>query len=273
MAIVENLIIKYKFMYKISLITACFNNEKTIAETLKSVTGQTYANIEHIIIDGASTDGTVAIIQSQISNLKSPAYRTGRQISIQFISEPDKGIYDALNKGINLATGDVIGFLHADDLFFSNQIAALIVDAFEQNNVEAVYGNLQYVSKENTNNVVRNWVSSEFTPAKLKQGWMPAHPTLYLKKEVYSNFGLFNLKYHIAADYDFMLRILSGGVSTFYIPQYIVKMRVGGKSNSIKNLMNKMKEDLNALKKNKVGGIYSLLLKNVSKLPQFINRT
>jgi glycosyltransferase len=133
-----------------------------------------------------------------------------------------------------------------------------------------VYGNLQYVSKENTNKVIRNWVSSEFTQSKLKSGWMPAHPTLYLKKQVYANYGLFDLNYHIAADYDFMLRILSAGIKTKYLPLYFVKMRVGGKSNTLINLTNKMKEDLKALRKNKVGGIYSLFLKNVSKLPQFL---
>ena len=242
----------------VSIITACYNSVSTLELAIQSVLSQTYANIEYIIIDGASSDGTNEILEKY------------KNLVTKIVSEPDKGIYDALNKGIVLATGDVIGFLHADDLFYDNTVIEKIVEAFSANNCQAVYGNLQYVSKENTNNMVRNWVSSEFIPAKLKQGWMPAHPTLYLKKEVYSNFGLFDLKYHIAADYDFMLRILSGGVSTFYILQYIVKMRVGGKSNSIKNLMNKMKEDLNALKKNKVGGIYSLFLKNVSKLPQFL---
>ncbi len=247
---------------KVTIITACFNNEATIAQTLQSLANQSYKNIEHIIIDGASTDRSLDIIQSHISHLTS-------HISIKIISEPDNGIYDALNKGIQLATGDMVGFLHADDLFYSNTVIETIADAFQRQPCDGVYGNLQYVSKDNTDKVIRNWVSNEFTLKKLKHGWMPPHPTLYLKKAVYSKFGLFDVTFHIAADYDFMLRIFSGGISACFVPTYLVKMRVGGKSNAVKNLINKMKEDVKALRKNNVGGFYSLFLKNVSKVPQF----
>jgi glycosyltransferase len=247
---------------KISLITACYNNEQTIADTLQSVLSQTYSNLEYLIVDGASTDGTLAIIKEQLAT-------SGRPQAIRLISEPDAGIYDALNKGLALATGDVIGFLHADDVFYDVQVLEHVAAAFAANNCDAVYGNLQYVSKENEARVIRNWISEPFTPARLKQGWMPPHPTLYLKNEIYTNHGTFDLSFHIAADYDFMLRIFSKGITSHFINSYMVKMRVGGKSNALGNLTNKMKEDLKALRKNKVGGFYSLFLKNISKIPQF----
>ena len=252
---------------KISIITACYNSEKTIEQALQSVASQTYQNIEHIIIDGASTDKTVEIINKY--KVQSTKYRVE---SIKVISESDKGIYEALNKGIALATGNIIGFLHADDLFYNNTVIENIAQAFKSQQTDAVYGNLQYVSKDNTQKVIRNWISKPFLPKLLSKGWMPAHPTLYLKKEVYKKYGNFDLSYNIAADYDFMLRILSHGIETYFLPEYIVKMRVGGKSNTVKNLMNKMKEDLKALRKNRVGGFYSLFLKNISKLPQFFKK-
>jgi len=245
---------------KVTLITASYNNAATLEQTIQSVLSQSYATIEYIIVDGASTDGTSTILEKFKS-----------QISI-IVSEPDKGIYDALNKGIKLAKGDVIGFLHADDLFYDNKVIGRIAEAFELNHCDAVYGNLQYVSKENTNKVIRNWISKPFHLKMLKRGWMPPHPTLYLRKEVYNNYGIFDINYHIAADYDFMLRILSKGIKAVYIPKYFVKMRVGGKSNTLKNLMNKMKEDLKALRKNRVGGFYSLILKNITKVPQFFKK-
>jgi glycosyltransferase involved in cell wall biosynthesis len=247
---------------KISVITATYNCASTIADCLQSVARQTYRDREHVIIDGASTDGTVDIL---------------RQISggvDRLISEPDRGIYDALNKGIAMASGDVVGFLHADDLYADDTVLEAIAKAFKDPAVDAVYGDLVYVRKSDTRRVVRYWRSSPFRPAQLAQGWMLPHPTLYLRRSVYERFGGFDLSYRIAADYDFMLRVL-GRIEgrIVYLPRLLVRMRVGGESNrSLRNIMRKSAEDLRALRANGVGGIVTLMLKNGSKLSQFIRR-
>jgi len=247
---------------KISIITSVYNNKETIAEAIESVLSQTYDNIEYIVVDGASTDGTVDVIKQY-----------GEKIST-FVSEPDKGIYDGLNKGISLTTGDVIGFLHSDDLFEDEHVVRKIAEAFANNSVESIYGDLTYVKKEDTSKVVRFWKSGAYSLAKLKKGWMPPHPTFYLKREVYEKYGGFDTSFKIAADYDSILRFLGREqISTHYIPEVLVKMRVGGESNkSIKNLIQKSREDLRAMKNNGVGHLGSLFVKNVSKVPQFFKR-
>ncbi|MBU1674115.1 glycosyltransferase [Patescibacteria group bacterium] len=246
---------------KISIITSVYNNKETVADAIESVLGQSYSNIEYIVVDGNSSDGTIELVKSYGNNIT------------QFVSEPDKGIYDGLNKGVRLATGDVVGFLHSDDLYAAKDIIELVAKEFTQNDVDGVYGDLVYTPKNDTSKVLRYWKSKIFEIALLKKGWMPAHPTLFLKRDVYEKFGGFDLDFKIAGDYDFMLRVLNGGIKVKYIPQVLYKMRVGGESNkSIKNIMLKSREDLKALKKNNVGGVYSLLLKNLSKITQFIKK-
>ena len=247
---------------KISIITSVYNNQETIKDAMDSVLSQTYENIEYIIVGGASTDGTVEIVQSY-----------GDKIS-KFISEKDKGIYDGLNKGISLATGDIIAFLHSDDIYASDSIIEEVVLTFKSDkSLDGVYGDLVYTPKADTDKVLRYWKSKEFDSSLLKNGWMPAHPTLFLKREVYERFGGFDLSFRIAADYDFMLRVLSGGIKVKYLPEVLYKMRVGGESNkSIKNIILKSKEDLKALKKNNIGGVGTLVYKNLSKVIQFVNR-
>jgi len=247
---------------KISIITSVYNNQETIKDAMDSVLSQTYENIEYIIVGGASTDGTVEIVQSY-----------GDKIS-KFISEKDKGIYDGLNKGISLATGDMIAFLHSDDIYASDSIIEEVVLTFKSDkSLDGVYGDLVYTPKADTDKVLRYWKSKEFDSSLLKNGWMPAHPTLFLKREVYERFGGFDLSFRIAADYDFMLRVLSGGIKVKYLPEVLYKMRVGGESNkSIKNIILKSKEDLKALKKNNIGGVGTLVYKNLSKVIQFVNR-
>jgi len=244
---------------KISIITSVYNNQETIKEAIESVLSQTYKNIEYIIIDGGSDDGTVDIIKE---------YKNDIDI---FVSEQDKGIYDGLNKGISLATGDIIGFLHSDDLYESENILKIVADNFLDNSkLDGVYGDLVYTSKEDTSKVLRYWKSKTFDKRLLSKGWMPAHPTLFLKKSIYNTYGNFDLDFKIAADYDFMLRILSKDINVRYIPQVLYKMRVGGESNkSIKNLFIKSKEDLYAMRKNNISGFYGLIYKNLSKIPQF----
>jgi len=247
---------------KISIITSVYNNKLTIKDAIESVVNQTYQDIEYIIVDGASSDGTVEIIRSY-----------GDKITT-FVSEPDKGIYDGLNKGVSLATGDVVAFLHSDDLYASDDIVEQIVQDFkDDSSLDGVYGDLIYTPKEDTFKVLRYWKSKEFDKSLLKKGWMPAHPTLFLKRSVYEKYGKFDLGFKIAADYDFMLRVLSSGIKVKYIPKVLYKMRVGGESNkSIKNIILKSKEDLKALKKNNIGGVYSLFVKNISKIQQFIRK-
>jgi glycosyltransferase involved in cell wall biosynthesis len=246
---------------KISIITATYNSDKTIESTIQSVLSQTYPNIEHVLIDGASKDNTLAIVQNYQIN----------HPSIRYISEPDKGIYDALNKGVQVASGDIVGFLHSDDYFENELVIEQIINTFQLQQCDGVYGDLRYVSSENTKKVIRYWKSRDFNSVLIKNGWMPAHPTLFLKKEVYEKHGLFDLDFKIAADYDFMLRILKDESLTFsYLPHVITNMRVGGASNAFGNIALKMKEDLKALKKNKIKfPIRAIFLKNTSKFRQF----
>lgn len=247
---------------KISIITSVYNNEETIAEAIESVLSQTYDNIEYIVVDGASKDGTVDIIQKYADKITT------------FVSEADKGIYDGLNKGIGLATGDVVGFLHSDDLFEDAFVVEKIAEAFQKSKADSVYGDLTYVSKEDTSKVVRFWKSGVCTLAKLKRGWMPPHPTFYVRREVYEKYGVFDTSFQIAADYDSILRFLGReSIMTHYIPEVLVKMRVGGASNkSFKNLLQKSREDVRAMKKNGVGHLGTLFAKNASKLPQFFKK-
>jgi glycosyltransferase len=245
---------------KVSIITATYNSAITIADTLASLEKQTYDNIEYIIIDGASKDNTLEVVKKQSS-----------RVSIT-ISESDKGIYDALNKGIKAATGDVVGFLHSDDLFAYPEAVQDIVDQFKSSQCGAVYGDLQYVSKDDTDHVIRLWKSGKYQKSNLKKGWMPPHPTFYMKRELYEKFGLFDLSFKIAADYDSLLRYLwSNDVKSSYVPKVIMKMRVGGASNrSLKNIIQKTQEDIIALKNNNLFWPTALFIKNFSKIPQFI---
>jgi glycosyltransferase len=187
------------------------------------------------------------------------------------VSEKDYGIYDALNKGISAASGDIIGFVHSDDFLASSDIINDIVSMMKTESLDGVYGNLQYVDKINTKKIIRNWKSCHFKTGLLKNGWMPPHPTLFLKREVYQKYGLFDVSYRISADYDFMLRIFKDSELKFgYLPKVITKMRVGGASNrSIKNIIEKSKEDYRAIKSNNIGDFLTLIRKNTSKLKQF----
>ncbi|MBN2167253.1 MAG: glycosyltransferase [Marinilabiliaceae bacterium] len=245
----------------ITIITATYQSSATLQSAIESVLNQTANNIEYIVIDGGSTDGTIELLKKYDNRIK-------------WFSEPDNGIYDALNKGISKATGDYIGFLHADDLLASDTIIEKISTIINETNADAVYGNLVYISKYDTSKVIRYWKSCKFNPSLLKKGWMPPHPTLYIKRKFYDSIGIFNIQLKIAADYDFILRLFSlPGISTFYINDVIVKMRIGGTSNrNIKNIIKKSKEDYWALKHNKVGGIMSLFLKNISKINQFTKK-
>ncbi|MDX1652576.1 MAG: glycosyltransferase family 2 protein [Brumimicrobium sp.] len=249
---------------KTTIITATYNSSATITSAIESVLEQDYPNIEHLIVDGASKDKTVEIVKSFQEE----------HAQIVLHSAPDKGIYDALNKGVSMATGDIIGFLHSDDFFADPQILSKVMQVMSDDQVDGVFGDLKYVSAGDESKVIRYWKSRPFRSTLLKHGWMPAHPTLFLKKEVYEKHGNFDLDFRIAADYDFMLRILSDPNLKFtYLPEVITHMRVGGASNAVGNIKQKMKEDLKALRKNNLPRPYlTLLRKNLSKIPQFLKK-
>lgn len=244
---------------KISVITATFNCAGTVRDALVSVASQRYGSVEHVIIDGASTDGTW------------DAIRTHGLDRLVAISEPDRGIYDALNKGIARSSGDVIGFLHADDIFAGPDVLNWVAETFADPSVDAVYGDLQYVRSDDTQRVVRYWRSEPFAPALLARGWMPPHPTLYLRRAVYERLGGFDTSYRIAADYEFILRLFSmPTLHSVYIPHVMVRMRIGGLSNrSLRHIMRKSAEDWRALRRHRIGGLGTLMWKNLGKLGQF----
>ena len=245
---------------KVTIITATFNSEAKLQCSIDSVASQDYKNIEHIIVDGGSTDGTLEIIA-----------RNKEKIA-HFISEKDNGIYDALNKGIKCCSGDIIGFLNSDDVYDNTHVVSLIVENFIEKHADVIYGNLIYLTKgRDKQKPFRHWESNDFSPNSLKYGWMPPHPTMYCTKEVYEICGLYNDSFRISADYDYILRVF--GRPEFrkhHIPEVLVNMDIGGISNkSLKNIIRKSKEDYQAIKQNKIGGFQTVLFKNLRKLKQF----
>ncbi len=204
---------------KISIITVCYNAEKTIEDTIKSVLDQNYDDVEYIIIDGASTDKTVDIITKYKDKLS------------YFISEPDKGIYDAMNKGILMATGDIVGVLNSDDFYADSNVLSTIANVFKEKKVDSVFADLVYIRPENLNKIVRYYSSRRFYPEKFVYGWMPAHPTFFVRRVIYEKYGLFKTDYKIAADYELLVRFLyRHRISYYYLNKVLIKMRTGGVS-------------------------------------------
>lgn len=239
---------------KISVVTVAFNSINTIQDTIQSVESQTYPSIEHIIIDGGSTDGTQAVVQK------------GHRIS-KFISEKDDGIFDAMNKGIENSTGDVISILNSDDVYQNSSILAQVAEIFEKNDFDAVYGDVTYFKENEPDKVVRRFNSSHFNADNIAWGWMPAHPSLFLRKKVYDEFGLFNTSYQIAGDFEFIARAFrTNKLKKLYIPEVFVKMRLGGVSTSgIRNTIKLNKEVLRACRENNID---TNLFKILSKYPR-----
>lgn len=254
---------------KISIITITYNSAKTLPNTLQSVLSQTYPHIEHIIVDGASKDGTKELIEAYAKEVQNGKDECTREV--RWVSEKDSGIYNAINKGIQMATGDVIGFVHSDDMLFSSDSIEYIANAFSSSDVDLIYGDLQYCKGDK---VVRRWKSNAYNPCALKYGWMPPHPTVYCKREVYEKVGLYDEWFHISADYDMMLRIFRAGYQSLYIPEVLVCMQVGGASNkNASALLSKTQEDRLVLKKNHVGfGYLTVACKQLRKIKQFIRK-
>ena len=246
---------------KVSIITVCYNSENTINDAIKSVLSQTYPEIEYIIVDGLSTDNTINIINS-----------FGKHI-FKFISEPDQGIYDALNKGIKSANGDIIGILHSDDFFYDNSIISKVADAFTNSNIDAIYGDVQFVDSNDISRIVRQYSSKNFSLAKFRYGIMPAHPTFYVRREIFERFGYYKADYKIAADFEILLRfMLINNIQCKYLNFPFVRMRTGGISNRTflsRYLLNK--EVLRACRENGIKTNYFLIYsKYLIKMWEFI---
>lgn len=239
---------------KVSIITATYNSEAHIADCIKSVDSQTYNDIEHIIIDGASNDNTIKTIMDMPNRVSC------------IVSEPDKGIYDAMNKGINCATGDVIGILNSDDFFTSDDVVESIVKEFAYDSaLDGIYTNLYYVIRNNPDRIVRYWVSNSFKKRSFFKGWHPPHPTIYLKREVYEKYGNFNLDFSLSADFELMLRFFEKyNIKTKYLPIVAVKMRLGGASS--KYLKNFSKQNIQCINAFRVNGFKPPLLYPIYRL-------
>ncbi len=245
---------------KISVITVAYNSAKTIADALDAVAMQTHTDIEHLVIDGASKDGTLEIVRSHANP------------QIRLISELDKGIYDAMNKGLAQATGEVVGFLNSDDFYADSTVLAKIANAFQDPAVDACYADLVYVTQDNSR-VVRYWKSKSFVSGDFAKGWCPAHPTFYVRKSVMKRLGLFDREFKLAADFEFIVRYLERDkIRAVYIPHVLVRMRLGGATNqSWKNIVLQNKEIFAALRKNGVpfSRMWFVANKVVSRLWQF----
>jgi glycosyltransferase len=246
---------------KITIITVSFNSAQTIEETLKSVASQSYPNIEHIIVDGGSTDQTMKIVANFPHVAKS-------------ISEADEGIYFAMNKGLAMASGDVIGILNADDLYADNEVIAKVADVFKDPSIDATYADLVFVERDDVSTIFRTWKSGPFKRSSMYNGWMPPHPTFFVRRSMYEKFGLFNTALRSAADYELMLRfLLKHEINLSYIPQTIIKMRQGGKSTA--SILNRIKANMEDRKAWKMNGLkphlFTLILKPLRKIKQFIS--
>jgi glycosyltransferase involved in cell wall biosynthesis len=245
---------------KISIITATFNSEQFLSDCIKSVNNQTFNDIEHIFIDGASADKTLELIKS-LSNRDKIV-----------VSEPDNGIYDAMNKGISKATGEIISILNSDDLYIDDFVIERVMDVFRSTDCDCVYADLLYVDKSDTNKIVRYWKTREYVPGSFKNGWHPAHPSLFLKRKVYSQYGDFDLSYKLAADFEFMLRIIEKyRISSIYLPLPLVKMRLGGATNkNFKNIYYQNIECIRAFTKNGLkAGLFYPFFRLIPKLKQY----
>lgn len=251
-------------MEKISIITVCRNSEATIRETLESVASQSYKNFEHIVVDGGSVDGTLAVL------------RAWKKYSVRLVSEPDEGIYDAMNKGIVMATGDIIGIINSDDIYYGDGVLEKVVSVMQDNAVDACYADLIYVDKNKSDRIIRYWKSCAFEKGLFTNGWMPPHPTFFTRRSVYEKYGLFDLKYSLAADFELMARLMEKfKIKSVYIPGVFIKMRYGGVSN--RSMLNIVKQNIQiyqACRKNNLPVSLSkfLLNKLLSRTRQYCSK-
>ncbi|WP_367757280.1 glycosyltransferase family 2 protein [Flavobacterium sp. WC2430] len=247
---------------RISIITICYNRKATIAKAIESVLNQDYPNIEYIIIDGNSSDGTKDIIESYLDKIS------------KYVSEPDQGMYDAINKGLHLATGDVIGLMHSDDAFYDTGVVSKIATKFEnESQTEGIYGNGVYVTNDAEEKLVRNRIGGAYNFNNLKSGWLPLHPTVYLKKSLMEKYGVYDLNFKIASDTEFLLRYLfKYKIKLSYLNEYIVKMRMGGLSTSYSRAFEVLKEDYAIYKFHNVNPIRAVFQKKLQALSQYLKK-
>jgi glycosyltransferase involved in cell wall biosynthesis len=248
---------------KVSIITVTYNSAQYLEDCIVSVINQSYKNIEYIIIDGKSIDHTVSVIQKYENKIH------------KWVSETDRGMYDAINKGMEMCTGDIIGILNSDDIFDNNNVISNIVNAFEKNNVDSIYGDLKYVDPNNTSKIYRIWKGKSYKRNLFLRGWMPAHPTFYFKRELFEKFGGYENHFYTAADYELMARFLfKNHASSFYLPKMIVKMRRGGQSNNnLRTRLRANRRDYLAMKKNEIPFAFLVsILKPLSKLHQYYKK-
>lgn len=248
---------------KVSIITITYNSGATLRDTIDSVVNQTYPNIEYIIVDGLSKDNTMTIVDGY------------RDKIAKVISEKDHGLYDALNKGIAAANGDIVGIIHSDDFYTTNTVIEKVVKLMSETNSDGLYADLYYVDKDDTNRIFRKWKSGLYKHGMFFNGWMPPHPTFFVKKEIYKKYGSFNLRLKSAADYELMLRFIhKHHIKLAYLPEFIIKMRVGGKSNmSLKNRIRANQEDRKAWKINGLKPkVYTLYAKPLRKIIQLLKK-
>lgn len=245
---------------KVSVITVCYNRKATIKQSINSVLDQDYPDIEYIIIDGNSSDGTQSIIESYSDKIT------------HYISEPDKGMYDAINKGLKIATGDIIGLMHSDDVFYDRSVVSKIVNTFLMSaTADAVYGNGIYVTNDAKEKIVRNKIGGEYNFKKLKSGWLPLHPTVYIKKSIIEKYGNYSLDFKIASDTEFLLRYLfKHKINIVYMNEYVVKMKMGGMSTDYKRVLDVLSEDYEIYKYHNIPAFRAVFQKKVLALTQYL---
>ncbi|SFG92862.1 glycosyltransferase family 2 protein [Pedobacter insulae] len=246
---------------KISIITVVYNGKAFLEDCIKSVIEQTYPEIEYIVIDGGSKDGSLEVIEKYKAHID------------HFVSEKDEGMYDALNKGIRIATGEVVGILNADDMLAAPDVIESIANCFTNEDPDALFGNLNYIDPINTSKIVRKWIAKPFTKSDIVLGWMPAHPTFYVKRSLFEELGYYSLNFDSAADYELMLRFLyKNHIKAVFLDKLIVRMRTGGMSNaSMKHRYKALINDYKALKSNHIPFAFlTIILKKLSKIKQFI---
>lgn len=245
---------------KITIITAVYNASVHISDAIESVINQDYDDIEYIVVEGASTDNTLDVVKMYEDKIT------------RIISEPDRGLYDALNKGIRVATGDYIGFVHSDDMLYDNHVISKVVQNIKNTGCDIFYGNGIYVSNDDINKVVRNWISGTYCKSKIKRGWLPLHPTMYISRNLYNENGLYNISYKIAGDTDLLIRYLyKHDFKVSYLNDYIIKMRMGGMSTSMRRTIDKWSEDVRVYRSHGLSA-FCLIGKVAMKIPQFLSQ-
>lgn len=246
---------------KVSVVTTCYNRVGTVSRAVGSVMAQTYHDIEHIVVDGGSTDGSVDAIKACEST----------RIS-HFISETDKGCYDALNKGLALASGDIVCWLHSDDVFFNESVIEDVVRVFEENDCDMVYADGLFVNPNNPDWVIRNWISGEYSDEKMENGWLPLHTTVFVRRDVFEKSGGYDEDYVISSDSFWLLKTMyKTGIKIFYMHRYVVKMNYGGLSTSFGKTMLRWREDLSVYKRSGISPYKALSQKILRKVPQFLS--